>query len=262
MWWLRFVATALLVVAAGNNLEKPVPMPGVIMLCLFLPLLLLAADATRQVEPVCPNGYCMYLVIRDDHVRFIGTMSRDIDLGSYARSGQRFVPQTEAPIRDLRTKRGWHIVISEFLEHKEAAVETKFRFFSPRGELMATNESMMDLELAQLGYLLGGRDEILAITTNEEHVYNARTMLWLLPDHGTPKQLLDVGGMVRKFLNGADGKPAGVWIDRQTYDGFHAETKGWAREFWKWNADTKTLTSRHITRAISSLSFRKIFYPD
>lgn len=41
---------------------------------------------------------------------------------------------------------------------------------------------------------MGGNDEILAVTSNEEHAYNAQTEIWLLPEQGNPKVLLQIQG--------------------------------------------------------------------
>jgi hypothetical protein len=100
----------------------------------------------------------------------------------------------------------------------------------------------MTLEGIGLGRLFGGTDDILAIQSNEEHSYNSMTDIWLLPERGEPRQLVEMNGTLGKFSRGSKGSRPGAWIRRQTYDGVHAQTKGWANEFWVWNPARKSLT--------------------
>ncbi len=100
----------------------------------------------------------------------------------------------------------------------------------------------MDLEQADIGHLFGGEDDILAVTSVEEHAYNTQTDIWLLPKAGDPKLLLSLPGVYQKFsASTAEGVP-GVFIARQIYDGVHAETKGTVLEFYSWNGGQGVLT--------------------
>jgi hypothetical protein len=68
-------------------------------------------------------------------------------------------------------------------------------------------------------------------------------MVWLLPNAGEPKLLLRAVGALRRFQPigaGVTGVP-GIWIDRETYDGVHAETRGRKLEFWLWDEHSKKL---------------------
>ena len=118
------------------------------------------------------------------------------------------------------------------------------RFFGPGGSLQASAQVLSSVEQTSIGRLLGGSDEIFAITSYEEHAYNTQTEIWLLPEHGEPRVLLETVGVHKAFSGQATGKPPGVVIARQTYDGVHAETKGTLDEFWAWDSQAKSLALR------------------
>lgn len=168
---------------------------------------------------------------------------RRLVIGKYVSAGQRFVPRTEASIRDLRSARGWDIVLSSFLQREDFSAALRVRFFDPDGKLRGTDDLLMALEQIEVGRLFGGSDEIVAIQSNEEHSYNSRSGMWLLPQRGDPRQLIDINATLGKFSRGGNKLPPGAWIRRQTYDGVHAETKGWVDEFWVRDTAKKSLTS-------------------
>jgi hypothetical protein len=167
---------------------------------------------------------------------------RQLVIGKYANSGQRFVPHNEAPIRDLRSPRGWRVIVSSFLRRDESPeAGLRVRFFGPDGKIRRTDKILMTLEEVELGNLFGATDDILAITSNEEHSYNSSTDIWLLPERGEPRELIAANATLGKFSRvGRDARP-GVWIKRQSYDGVHAETKGGVDEFWLWDPTKKSL---------------------
>jgi len=213
-----------------------------IAFALFLCHRLCAED--RQLDRFCLPSACESLVVREGQVHFVDpALKQDLVLGPYIRADQRFVPKNEAPIRELRSD-GWQIVASALLDRPEGRVKLRIRFFDPHGVLRGSSDAMMDLVDAQLGHLFGGRDEILAFTSNEEHAYNVQTEVWLLRERGKPKLLVQVQGMLGEFVAGSSEHKAGVWIDRETYDGRDASTKGRARELWEWNSDQKTLDEK------------------
>jgi hypothetical protein len=213
---------------------------------LSIAFLAASAAAQGQVDRVC-RAYCTMLSVQGGTVRFIEQSPeapRDIALGRYMQAEQHFVPRTEAPIRNLRSQRGWRIVISAFLHHdaeNEGLPGVRLHFFDPSGMAEGTDDALMSVDQTEIGRLFGGSDEIFAITTSEEHAYNTQTKVFLLPETGRPKLLLAVGGDLRKFGNGAGNSPPGLTIARQTYDGVHSETKGTVPEFYAWNRETKSL---------------------
>ena len=89
---------------------------------------------------------------------------------------------------------------------------------------------------------MGGTDDLLVITSNEEHSYNSSTNIWLLPERGAPLSLIVVNATLGKFSKAGKHARPGVWLKRQSYDGVHAETKGWVDEFWVWDPANKSLT--------------------
>ncbi|MGA3019312.1 MAG: hypothetical protein ABSF62_19480 [Bryobacteraceae bacterium] len=211
---------------------------------IVLPCLILAAEPAEQViDKVCPQVGCRYLVVRGGQVTFIDSAqpAREIPLGTYIQTDQKLVPRTEAPIRELRSARGWRVVISTFLDHKELDAWNTVRFFSPSGRLERTSGAQMSLMGAELGKLFGGDNEVVVVTSYAQHVYNTQTMIWAIPQSGKPKLLLDLNGSVERIVRGDGGTEAGVWISRNTYDGVDASTKGSAAEFWRWDAKKQAL---------------------
>lgn len=208
----------------------------------MIPLLAAAAALPGQIDSIC-REHCDALAVQDGKVRFIDQWppARTLDLGKYQPAAQALVPRTEAPILDLHSPRGWHIIVSVYLDHEEDEPETHVRFFSPDGMLRATQNVLLSVEGTELGKLFGDSDEVFAIASWEEHAYNVQSKIWLLPAVGAPTLLLDIPGVFQRFLSGAQGNAAGVTVARQTYDGVHADTKGALEEFYAWNPTTKSL---------------------
>jgi hypothetical protein len=118
------------------------------------------------------------------------------------------------------------------------------QFFGPDGKLRLTGDGLFFLLDAEIGNLFGGSDEILAITSNEEHAYNVLTNIWLLPQRGEPKVLIENQGTFGKFSGRVAGETPGVMISHQTYDGVDASTKGLVQQFYIWDSKTNSLTLR------------------
>jgi len=206
--------------------------------------------APGEIDRHCWNAggaedICQILTFDEGSVVYNELGFRRLVIGKYVSAAQRFVPRAEAPIRDLRSSHGWHIVVSAFLQREqgESGAMLRIRFFGPRGEPRGKAEVLMTLEEAEVGELFGGGDDILAVQSNEEHSYNSTADIWLLPHQGKPIELLEMNATISKFSKTGERTPPGVWIKRQTYDGVHAETKGWVDEFWVWNPAKKRLTS-------------------
>jgi hypothetical protein len=206
-------------------------------------LVLTSAAFCSQVDRFCLADSCQSLEIEGGVVRFSDPSppSRSLVIGTYVATAQRLVPATEAPIRQLVSARGWRLVVSAFLDHDEDEVRLRLRCFSPDGILRRTEDILSSLDEAKLGYLFGDSDEIFVVTSTEEHVYSARTEIWYLPALGDPRKVLSTESTIGRFSSGND---PGVTIERETYDGVHAETKGRVPEFWVWSRSTKALTLR------------------
>jgi hypothetical protein len=205
---------------------------------------LLAAIALwGQGDKFCFRDQCQFLTVRQGLVRFADfpALSRDLVIGRYAQGYQRFVPAVEVPIRGARSPGGWLVVVSAFLDHAEGGQELRVRMYAPDGSKQGQSDIMSALEGLELGDVFGTADEVLAITSTEEHAYNVNTTIWLLQKAGGPRKLMDVPGVLIKAAKARDGARSGALIRRQTYDGEHAETKGWVEEFWAWDPIQKSL---------------------
>jgi hypothetical protein len=203
---------------------------------ILIPMLTLWA-AAGQRDIVCLND-CSILEVRNGVVQFTDGFRR-INIGRYVAEDQQLVPRTEAPTLDLRSQRGWHVVVSAVLDHQELGEKLRLRFFDSSGVLRLQDDLLMMLEQQRIGRLFGGADEVLAITSNEEHAYNSQTDVWFLPEQGDPKRVLSVRGVFQAFSDSRESP--GVVVFRQTYDGVHSETKGFIREEYAWDTGSKVL---------------------
>ncbi len=215
-------------------------------LTLILFQLLTPASVPGQIDHVCfSDGSCQYLAVQQGTARFIDPSppARNLTLGSYVSSERETVPRTEAPIR-ARSTAEWRVVLTVFLDHDSGGTGTRLRFFRIDGSQHGQYDGLFQVDSFVVGRLFGGDDEIAAVSTVGEHSYDVRTALWLLPANGDPKQLAEVQGSLARFVNGNGGATPGVWINRETYDFEHAETKGHVPEFWEWLPTRKILTLR------------------
>jgi hypothetical protein len=219
------------------------------MLLVALQLIATAASSPGQIDQVCQGIRCESLVVQGGFVRLVDATPppRTLSLGKYVPTDQGLIPKVEAPIKSMESGRRWKVVVSVFLEHSEpneGTVGLRLRFFDKSGVVKGSSDISGVLEAADLGSPFGGDDQILAVTSNEEHAYNAQTEIWLLPARGLPKRLISFAGVYEKFTRAAAGQVGGVQVARETYDGEHAETKGKVHDFLEWDANSKSLRPR------------------
>src|ERR1017187_7912582 len=154
-------------------------------------------------DSICRDS-CEILAVQDGTVRFIDQWRhRNLPLGTYRPAAQRLVPRTEAPVLDVQSQRGWRVVGSAYLDHEQDDLLVNLRFFGPEGSPRGRGGVLFSVEQTSIGRLFGGSDEIFAITSNEEHSYNAQTEIWLLPEHGDARVLLEIGGVYKTFAGPA-----------------------------------------------------------
>ncbi len=96
--------------------------------------------------------------------------------------------------------------------------------------------------LTDLEQPFGTTDEVLAISTREEHSYNVLTSAWYLPPCGNPKLLMTGTGTFGGFGRVSENPGPGLVVNHESYDGEDANTKGWDDNFYVWNPTAKTLT--------------------
>jgi len=226
----------------------------VITALVLFQLAAVSAPVPGQVDSICREGKCEIVTVQKGRVRRIDQW-RDLDLGKYAVDAQHLIPSTEAPVSDLRSARGWRVVASVYFEHGEDDIRMNIRFFGPDRKLRLTDEGLYFLLEAEIGNLFGGNDEIFAITSTEEHAYNVLTNIWLLPERGEPKVLIEDQGTFGKFSGRVVREP-GVTTHHQTYDGVNADTKGLVQQFYAWDSKRKLLTLKENSTHTSKRSNR------
>jgi hypothetical protein len=161
------------------------------------------------------------------------------EVGSYNSRAAPLVPKAEAPIRFSKTHNGWTVVVTAYFpeEFDFDAPELRLYLFDPGGKRATVDDHYNLLGTLKAGKILSTGEEFALIDSTGGHAYVVRTSAWLLPTSGPPKHVLDVPGLLARIRN--DDVP-GLFIDRETYNGVHAETKGRVKEFWAWNPDQKS----------------------
>lgn len=202
--------------------------------------------AEREIDRRCLNGDCVVLVMEGRRVlaHRVGELSGERWIGNFAEEAVTLVGPTEAPVLYATSPMGWRAVVSAFLpaEFDYDAPELRLRIFDAKGEQRTAVDDYNILGSFHIGRIFGTEREFLLMSTTGAHSYVVRTRVWLLPRDGAPFLALEVPGALKRIQTADSGQDAGVWINREMYDGIHAETKGAKQEFWVWNDSKRTLT--------------------
>jgi len=218
---------------------------------LFLTLAFMAgtAQSAQQLDRKCFQSDCLTLAVEKGIVfgQHTGPQVGKLKIGEFDARGIGFVPTTEAPIQYSRTERGWVAVVAARVP-KDFILWPELRLYliDPAGHQRSQEDLYTLLHDFRVGRILNTRTELAEVSTVGDHSYVVRTLIWLLPEvNSRPKLLLHGEGLLNRIQPvTASGREPGFWIDRETYDGIHAETKGWKPEFWAWDEDHKILTLR------------------
>jgi hypothetical protein len=217
------------------------PRTGIGSLLLIVLGFVASAD-DRKIARVCADSSnCGELAVENDIVEFVSTggfVGRRA-IGHYVANDQALVGEGEAPILDLRSGTDWHVVLAAgfFYGYDPAGPTLVAYLFDGRGKLWTRFELQMSLESYEVGDLFGYGQEFLQVTTGGKHAYVVDTDVWLLPKAGPPKLLVHAHGVLDRIQAASAVRPGGLWIDTQTYDGIHSETKGWRPQFWRWDKE-------------------------
>jgi hypothetical protein len=225
---------------------------GAVALLVFQPRLASAKIVDKKCVQGKLNEYCLLLRVKNGKVFAESSGGGDfpgkLEIGNFDSRGTSLVPSTEAPILYSRTDRGWVAVITAFVPPDFALwSELRLYIFDPQGKRAVTKDLYISLGRPnrpdfRMGKLFNTKSELLQVGTYGEHSYAVETFVWLLPEIGAPAQLIDVPGAVTRVQKAESGQDPGLWIDHETYDGVHSETKGFKAEFWVWNEQAKKLT--------------------
>ncbi len=201
----------------------------------------------KELNRICLQGDCVVLTEEAGKVSVerTGEFAQKREVGIYEPRAASLVPQTEAPIRFSKTQNGWTAVVTAYLPEQFDfdAPELRLYLFDPRGMRAAVDDNYNLLGTFQAGRILRTPDEFALISSTGAHAYVVRTSIWLLPPLGPPKHVMDVPGLPAGTRE-SSATPPGLFIDRQTYDGIHAETKGQVKELWVWDRDKRTFTRK------------------
>jgi hypothetical protein len=200
----------------------------------------------RELDRRCLEGDCVILTVENGRVfaERTGEFAGKREVAKVEEAGVPFVPATEAPLNYTKTSRGWITVVSVFLpkEYDFDAPELHLYLYDAQRDRKVVSDLYNFLGSLNVGRIFHGTNaEFVQVSSTGAHAYVVRTIVWLLPAAGTPAVLLDVPGLLSRIQQATSKEPAGLWINRQTYDGVHAETKGEKPEFWMWNPNRKTL---------------------
>jgi len=204
----------------------------------------------KVVDRQCYQRDCLTLVIENGKVlgqRSGGFSPGNLELGKYDVRGASLVSAKEAPVLYSKTRRGWVGLVAAYIP-EEALLWPQLRLyiFDPQGHRTTTQDLYIRIGSEaqpnfRIGALFNTNSEFLQVSTDGEHSYVVRTLIWLLPDKGAPRLLLDEPSLVNRVQQSSAGRRGGIWTQRETYDGVHAETKGSKSEFWAWDEDQKAL---------------------
>ena len=198
-----------------------------------------------ELDHRCLRADCVVLVVEKGVVfaKRTGEFSGKRKVAALDVRGIPYVSAAEAPIRYARTRTGWIAVVSAFLPSAFDfdAPELRLYIFNSQGSRVVASDNYNMLSSFHVGRLFFDDAELVQISSTGAHAYVVRTVVWLLPRKGPPKILLDVPGLVTHIECSNGSRPSGFWIDEETYDGFHAETKGHRSEFWIWDAQRRVL---------------------
>lgn len=201
------------------------------------------------ISRACFDSECRYLIRRDGKIKFVrtGTIPVDRIVGPYLREYQDLVPIKEPPVLE-RHFSDWRIIVSAvLLEDEYNGPIMRFRFLGPGGRLLGSYDDDLEVLSLSIGKLFGGSNTVAAATTSGAHVYDNTALVWLLPDNEAVKTLLQIPGSTGRIVRVSEGHgPAGIWVNRQTYNGVNPKTKREVPEFWEWHEREKKLAlERH-----------------
>lgn len=187
------------------------------------------------VAKACGAGGCSYLAVQHGEVRGIlsftrGSIDADRDLGRYLGSAQALVPKTEAPIRELETRRGWRVVIAAAVDGP--LFRLRAHFISPNGQPRGVFGMSQFLRYVRVGALFGGKDQIVLIEADDGHAYTTFWRAFRLPDHGYPELLAQGWG---RILWAGTGAQPGIIVKRQHPVGGDANRVLSITEYWNWD---------------------------
>jgi hypothetical protein len=217
-------------------------------------LAILAPQPEREIVRRCYKAACATIFIQDNVVKYRPINYEGIpiipayDIGPYVQEAQKWVPNDEAPIREVMMPNKWKGLVSAALDQYGFGLASgptiRLRVFDPNGKLQLKYDGNCYFDDIEMGKLFRTTDLILSIQTDGESASMQDGEIWLIPMAGEPKEILHIHGSIRRFQpsgSGVSGIP-GVWVVREIYNGIDPATRGQALEFWRWNAATKSLT--------------------
>lgn len=208
-------------------------------------------SAAQEIKRECSYGDCLSLAIRDGTVvaeRTGAFSTGTLQIGKHDARGARLLPSSEVPVFYGKTQRGWVAVVAAYIPRDFLLwPELRLHIFDSEGQQRTVEDlynsvGKPDHPNIRIGKIFNSNTELLQVSTDGEHAYVVRTLVWHLPTkNGSPVKLLDVLGLVDRVQQPTSRARGGFWIQRQTYDGLHARTKGWKLEFWAWDEGTQKL---------------------
>ena len=206
---------------------------------LAVTMLLFSAEA-RELDRRCLKGDCVTLSVEGGRVFLdhTGEFADRREVGAYNAAGALLVPHSGAPIRYSKATGGDVIVVAAFLprELDFNAPELRLYVFDSQGRQLSTDIGYTLLGSLCVGRIFRTQADFVVMSTTGAHSYVVRTTAWYLPPHGgQPRRVLEVVGLLTKVQVARGAEHAGLWIDRETYDGVNWKTKGQLPEFWAWD---------------------------
>jgi hypothetical protein len=210
----------------------------------------LAPQPEREIVRQCYKRECAAIILQDNVVKYRegAPIIRAYDIGLYVPEAQKWVPNDEAPLREMTMPNKWRAVVSAALDQYglglTMAATIRLRVFDPNGKSQLKYDGNSDFDDIEMGKLFGTPDVVLSFQTDGESVSMQDGEIWLIPNAGKPKKILHVSGNIRRFQpsgSGASGIP-GVWVVQEMYNGIDPATRGQELQFWRWDTANKSLS--------------------
>jgi len=190
----------------------------------------------RVCHPEIPRAPCAELRIESGRVIWdANAPSEGADKGPYLAHLHALLAPREAPVRELRSDRGWRVIQTwGFTEPRSGLRRYYLYFFSPQGKLELKHDGNMNLATIEMGRLFRTETELLVTYGADSHTLSQTVDVWILPPQGAPKKAPLEGKILRSIEPGTAELLPGLWVENPILEGEWLRPVAWVPEFWEW----------------------------
>lgn len=216
-------------------------------------LLVASLDPTAKVlAKSCSENSadCQLLVVDGKEIRlsYGDDPSKGAVVGPYLGALQPLVAPTEAPTQEIRSARGWRVIITRGFDtnHRMAGSIFYIYFVDPSGVVRKKAEGDLFLEDFKIGDVFGIEQEVFLVTMRGETGISYTTSAWTLPVKSDPRELLSADGQVETIRRADKGRPAAITLGCLAVAAVARADERWGSCIWEWRESKKVFveTSR------------------